>query len=70
VLKWLWLFLGALPVLLRGRRDLALENLLVRQQVAVALPTRPRPTLRRRDRLFWCAARRFCADWGRHLVLV
>ena len=68
--EWLWLFLGALPVLFRSRRDLALENLLLRHQLAVALRTRPRPALRRRDRLFWCVARRICADWRRHLVLV
>jgi putative transposase len=68
--EWLWLFLGALPVLFRSRRGLALENLLLRQQLVVALRTRPRPALRRRDRLFWCVARRICADWRRHLVLV
>jgi hypothetical protein len=70
VLEWLWFLLGALPVLLRSRRDLALEHLLLRQQLAVALRTRPRPALRRRDRLFWGVARRVCADWRRHLVLV
>jgi transposase InsO family protein len=70
VLGWLWLLLGALPVLLRSRRDLALENLLLRQQLGVALRTRPRPALRRRDRLFWCLARWVCADWRRYLVLV
>jgi putative transposase len=70
MLEWPWLLLGALPALLRSRRDLALENLLVRQQLAVASRTRRRPVLRRRDRLFWCVARRYCADWRRHLVLV
>jgi transposase InsO family protein len=56
--------------LLRTRRDLALENLLLRQQLAVALRGHPPPRLRRRDRLFWMLARRVCADWRRHLVLV
>jgi hypothetical protein len=70
VLDWLWLLLGALSTLLRSRRELALENLLLRQQLAVALRTRPRPALRPRDRLFWCVARRVCADWRRHLALV
>jgi hypothetical protein len=46
------------------------ENLLLRQQLAVALRARPHPRLRRRDRVFWLVARRLCADWRRHLVLV
>jgi hypothetical protein len=56
----------------RPARSLALsvENLLLRQQLAVALRARPRPRLRRRDRVFWVVARRLCADWRRHLVLV
>jgi hypothetical protein len=70
VLERLWLLLGALPGLLRSRRDLALEHLLFRQQLAVATRTRRRPDVRRRDRLFWCVARRVCGDWRRHLVLV
>src|SRR5262245_33063643 len=70
MLEWLWLLLGALPALLRSRRDLALENLLLRQQLSVAVRARPRPRLRRRDRLFWVVARRLGADWRCHLVLV
>ncbi|MGH2350444.1 MAG: integrase core domain-containing protein [Chloroflexota bacterium] len=63
--------LAALRSALGSRRDLALENLLLRQQLAVALrPTRQRPRLERRDRLFWLLARRICPDWRRHLVLV
>jgi putative transposase len=57
-------------VLLRDRHTLLVENLLLRQQLAIALRARPRPRLRRRDRLFWVVARRLCADWRRHLVLV
>jgi transposase InsO family protein len=70
VLDWLWLLLGTLPVLLRDRHALLVENLLLRQQLAVAFRGRPRPRLRRRDRLFWTVARRVCADWRRHLVVV
>ncbi|MDQ3701113.1 MAG: integrase core domain-containing protein [Chloroflexota bacterium] len=46
------------------------ENLLLRQQLSVALRAHPHPRLRRRDRLVWVVARRLCADWRRHLVLV
>ena len=70
VLDWLWLLLGTLRVLLRDRHALLMENLLLRQQLAVALRARPRPRLRRRDRLFWTVARRVCATWRRHLLLV
>ena len=70
VLEWLWLLLGTLRVLLHDRHALLVEHLLLRQQLAVALRARPRPRLRRRDRLFWAVACRVCADWRRHLVLV
>jgi hypothetical protein len=55
VLDWLQLLLGTLRVLLRDRHAPLVANLLLRQQLAVALRARPR--LRRRDRLFWAGAR-------------
>ena len=62
---------GLLGAALRSRRDLVLENLLPRHQLAtLARPTRKRPPLRRRDKLVWVLARRLCPDWRRHLVLV
>jgi putative transposase len=70
VLDCLWLLLGTLRLLLRDRQGLLMENLLLRQQLTVALRARPRPRLRHRDRLFWTVVRRVYADWRRHLVLV
>jgi putative transposase len=70
VLDGLWLLLGTLRVLLRDRHALLVENMLLRQQLAVAVRGRPRPRLRRRDRLFWTLVCRVCAGWRRHLVLV
>jgi transposase InsO family protein len=70
VIEWLGLAVGVLQAVLRSRRDLVLENLFLRQQLTVALRHQRRPRLRQRDRLFWCVARRACADWRRHLVLV
>ena len=64
------LLTGVLCGALRDRRALLLENLLLRQQVAVALRTRRRPDVRWHDRLFWVVMQRLCADWRRHLVLV
>jgi hypothetical protein len=40
---------------LRSRHDLGLEILALRQQLAVFKRRRPRPLLKRRDRLFWVA---------------
>jgi hypothetical protein len=45
------LVLGTLWVACRGRHALLVENLLLRQQLAVALRSRRRPRLTRRDRL-------------------
>ena len=70
VFGWVSLLVGVLSAALCGRRALLLENLLLRQQLAVALRTRRRPDVRWHDRLFWVVARRLCADWRRHLVLV
>jgi hypothetical protein len=70
VFEWLCLAVGVLRAPLRSQRDLALEHLLLRQQLAVALRPQRRPRLRRRDRLFWVLIQRCCADWRRHLGLV
>src|SRR5215475_7013332 len=45
--------LRLLPVLCGGHRQLALENLALRQQLAVYKRMMTRPRLRRTDRLFW-----------------
>jgi transposase InsO family protein len=70
VWEWLLLVVAACLGSLRSRRALVAENLLLRQQLAVALRTRPRPRVRWHDRLVWMVARRVCASWRRHLVLV
>jgi hypothetical protein len=44
--------LRLLPFLIGGHRQLALENLALRQQLAVYKRTAPRPRLRPADRLF------------------
>ncbi len=70
VLTWVSLLVGALRAVFHSRRALVLENLSLRQQLAVALRTRRRPGVRWHDRLFWVLARRLVTDWRRHLVLV
>ena len=54
----------------RSRRDLVLENLSLRQQLAALAARQPRPRLAAHDRLFWVILRRFWSDWRRGLVIV
>ncbi len=56
--------------LLRSRASLALENLALRQQLAVLRRSVKRLRIRPRDRIFWVLLRRYCTDWRTHLILV
>ena len=62
--------LRLLPFLCCGHRQLALENLALRQQLAVYKRTVPRPKLRTADRFFWMALARVWAGWRQPLVIV
>jgi|SRR5208337_4987561 len=55
--RLLVLFLRSFPQLFCYRRDLVLENLLLRQQFAVLKARHPKPTLRSPDKLIWAIAR-------------
>jgi len=52
------------------RRSLLLENLVLRQQLAVLKRKHPRRKLRAFDKLFWVLARRFWSDWKQALIIV
>jgi hypothetical protein len=69
---WLYwrLLLVGLRILSRQRRDLVLENLILRQQLAVWERTGRRPTLHQRDRQFWSVTARGWNAWRAHLHLV
>jgi putative transposase len=69
--------LAALVVVLRsvalicgGHRAVALENLALRQQLAVFKRTVPRPQLRQRDRLCWVVLAHAWRDWRTALIIV
>ena len=65
------LLLSLIPAAVRDRETVVAENLLLRQQLTVLTrPTRKRPRLRTRDKLFWVAVRALRCDWRRHLVVV
>jgi hypothetical protein len=54
----------------RSRRDLLLENLALRQQLAVLRQRRPQTRFAASDRLFWVMLRRFWSGWKQALILV
>jgi hypothetical protein len=73
VLELLWLLLTTVLASARPRRDLILENLLLRHQLAVltrSTRTRPRARLGTWDKLLWVLAHRWCAGWREHLTFV
>jgi hypothetical protein len=58
------------PFLCGGHRQLALENLALRQPLTVYRRTVARPRLRRGDRLFWVGLSRLWRGWEQALVIV
>ncbi len=62
--------LRLVPFLCGGHRQLALENLVLHQQLAVYKRSVTRPKLRTTDRLFWVGLARVWAGWRHSLVIV
>ena len=60
----------SLRALGRSRADLVLENVALRQQIAVLTRTRCRPRLQAEERLLWVALRRAWCRWQDALVIV
>ena len=69
---WIYwrLFLSALRLTGRQRRDLVLENLVLRQQLAVWERSERRPALVPADRRFWSATARHWTAWRTHIRVV
>jgi transposase InsO family protein len=61
-----------LNILLRPQKDsdLALENLALRQQLAIWKRHKKRPQIRTKDRLFWIMLCRFWSNWQEPLIVV
>ena len=62
--------LRLLPFVFGGHRQLALENLALRQQLAVYKRATNRPRLRRSDRLLWAWLSKVWPAWRQALVIV
>src|ERR671931_1666254 len=70
MVTWLWIILGTLRSAVRTHRELALENLGLRQQLAVWKARQPRPRLTQVDRIFWVLISRLWANWRHSLQVV
>src|ERR1700678_656626 len=64
------IWFGVLVRLFRSRGKLVLENLALRQQLAVLKRRHPRPRLDLFDKLFWVIAHQFWSTWQEALILV
>ena len=69
MLRLLVALLPTLRAALRSRRNLVVENLALRQQLAT-LASRRRPAIQPADRLFWIVLRRFWSGWAESLAIV
>jgi hypothetical protein len=63
-------FVSILASAFRHRQGLILENLALRQQLAVYHRRHPRPQLRQRDRIFWVWLSRVWSQWRSALLTV
>ena len=64
------LWFGAIFRIFRTHHDLVVENLALRQQLAVWKRKHPRPKIEPFDKLFWILARRVWSRWKEMLFLV
>ena len=63
MVRWLGILFGTLRSAVRTHRELALENLALRQQLAVWKARQPRPRLTEMDRIFWVLLSRLWTSW-------
>ena len=66
----IWAIVRTFVTALRSRRDLLLENLALRQQLAACKARGKRPRIGPADRAFWVLLRRPWARWAHTLVIV
>jgi putative transposase len=69
-MKRLWKLLSVILSRLNITSYLALENIALRQQLAVLKRGSRKPKIRNRDRIFWVLLSRFWGDWEKALIIV
>ena len=62
-----WLVIAAATSAFKSRRVLTLENLALRQQVALLKRSVKRPRVTTSDRIFWCVLAHFVQGWRNYL---
>jgi putative transposase len=70
MVRWLRILIGTVRAAVRTHRELALENLALRQQLAVWKARQPRPQLTATDRIFWVVLSRLWKNWRSALQVV
>src|SRR2546425_11738700 len=70
MVRWLRILIGTVRAAVCTHRELALENLALRQQLAVWKVRRPRPRLTAMDRIFWVILSRLWKSWRSSLQVV
>jgi len=70
MVRWLGILIGTLRSTVRTHRELALENLALRQQLAVWKARQPRPRLTALDRIPWVVLSRRWKSWRNSLHVV
>jgi len=70
MLTGLMVLLRSIGMICRGHEAVALENLVLRQQIAALTRTVKRPRLRTRDRLFWIVLAKGWREWRTALIVV
>jgi hypothetical protein len=68
--RWFGILSGTVRSCLRTHRELALENLALRQQLAVWKARESRPRLTELDRIFWVCLSRLWTRWRQSLQLM
>jgi hypothetical protein len=70
MLRWRGTLFGTLRSSVRTHREFPLENLALRQQLAVWKARQPRPRLTEMDRIFWVLLSRLWTSWQHSLQVV
>ncbi len=70
MVRWLGILIGTLRSAVRTHRELALQNLALRQQLAVWKARQPRPRLTAMHRIFWVVVSRLWKSWRNSLQVV
>jgi len=70
MIRWLGVLFGTMRSTVRTQRELALENLALRQQLTLWKARQPRPRLTALDRISWVVLSRFWKNWQNSLRVV